>query len=146
MRYYVVGSKNEMFGPADIPTLNQWISEGRLVPTSMMQEESGGARFAASMLPGLIFGAAYPRGSGTAIHSDNGSTDMKNAWTYGIVGIFCFGVILGPLGLAAAIKAKKKGHPQAVGGIVLCSFVTVLALLGLYVMTSGGGLFSRLFR
>lgn len=146
MRYYVVGSKNELFGPADITTLNQWISEGRLVPTSMMQEEGGGARFVASMLPGLTFSAAYPRGGIPTVQADDGSAEMKNAWTYGIVGIFCFGVILGPLGLVAAIKAKKKGHPQAVGGIVLCSLVTVLAVLGLLVMTSGGGPFSRMFR
>ena len=41
MRYFVIGANGELYGPADIATLNQWIAEGRLTPTSMLQEELG---------------------------------------------------------------------------------------------------------
>lgn len=150
MRYFVVGANGELFGPADVPTLNQWIAEGRLLPTTMVQEELGGARFAASMLQGLNFpnvqSAAYPRMGGVPMPNyDNGASEIKNAWILGIVGFFCFGIILAPLGLYYAIKAKQKGHPQAVGAIVLCAIVAGLSLLGFILMMSGGfGAFSRL--
>jgi hypothetical protein len=147
MRYFVVGANGELFGPADMPTLNQWIAEGRLLPTTMVQEELGGARFAASMLQGLSFpqqqSAAYPRMGNVAMPTyDNGAEEIKKAWIFGIVGFFCFGIILGPLGLYYAIKAKQKGNPQAVGAIVLCAIITGLSVLGFVFMLSGG-LFSR---
>ena len=140
MRYFVIGATGELYGPADIATLNQWISEGRLQPTTMIQEELGGARFAASMLAGLNFAATYPRMSGTGFRPqnvDDGASEMKNAWIYGIIGFFCFGIILGPIGLFYAIQAKRKGHPQAVGGIIVCSIVIGFSLLGIMLLLTG---------
>jgi len=147
MRYFVIGANGELFGPADIPTLNQWITEGRLMPTSMLQEELGGARFAASMLPQLAFSASYPRGGVPSPYAaDNGASEIKNAWIYGIIGFFCFGIVLGPVGLAYALKAKQKGHPQAVGAVVLCSIVTVFAILGIILFLTGNNPLQRMFR
>ncbi|HJP82632.1 MAG TPA: hypothetical protein VJ835_03930 [Fimbriimonadaceae bacterium] len=145
MRYFVIGANGELFGPADIPTLNQWIAEGRVLPTTMVQEELGGARFAASMLTGLAFSAQYPRAQSFGNqYVQDGATEMKNAWTYGIIGLFCFGIILGPVGLFYAIKAKQLGHPQAIGGIILCGIVTALSVLGMFLILSGNSIFGRL--
>lgn len=137
MRYFVIGPNGETYGPADLPTLNQWVTEGRVTSTTILQEENGGARFAAPMLNGLNLPGSYVRPGDGFGAMDSGNADMKNAWICGILGFFCCGIVLGPVGLSYALKAKGKGHPQAVGAIVLCSIATVVSILFfLYKMTS----------
>lgn len=54
--YYVVDpSTNQKFGPADLATLNQWISENRILPTTVLEEAASGNRFNAAQVPGLNF-------------------------------------------------------------------------------------------
>lgn len=55
MRYFVIASDGQRYGPADIPTLNQWIADGRLTADMMLEGENGG-RMVASSVPGLMFG------------------------------------------------------------------------------------------
>ncbi len=43
------------YGPADIATLNQWITENRLQPTTMLQDATSGQQLMASQVPGLLF-------------------------------------------------------------------------------------------
>lgn len=50
----------QRFGPADLMTLQQWVSEGRVLPNSMLEEELGGNRMAASTVSGLQFPANAP--------------------------------------------------------------------------------------
>ena len=53
--------------------------------------------------------------------------EANEALTYGIVGIFCFGFILGPIAVSKALKAKKMiamnprlaGSGKATAGLVL---------------------------
>lgn len=63
MRYFVVTSDGQKFGPADVPTLQQWATEGRLLATSMLEEEISGNRVPASGVPGLNLGAPAPPGN-----------------------------------------------------------------------------------
>lgn len=123
MRYFVIGEDGELYGPADIATLNEWIAQGRLAPTTMIQEEFGGARFAASLLAGLSFSPHYVRPGHTP---DPGDQEFKMAWIMGIVGLCCG--LCGPIGLAYAISARKKGHPKAVAAIVFCTIITLLSI------------------
>lgn len=60
MGYYVLGDQGQKYGPADVATLNMWISEGRLVAHSMLEDEASGAKVAASMVPGLQFPLSPP--------------------------------------------------------------------------------------
>ncbi len=121
MRYFVIAENGELYGPADLETLNQWILEGRIVPTSMIQEELGGARFAASLLEGLQFSTSpVPPPIG-------GESDFRSAWVFGVVGLFCC-VVCAPIGLFYAFSAKKKGHPNALAPIIFCSLVTVFTI------------------
>ena len=46
----------QKFGPADVPTLQQWANEGRLLSTSLLEEEISGNRIQASAVPGLHIG------------------------------------------------------------------------------------------
>ncbi|HVT11621.1 MAG TPA: hypothetical protein VHE55_05095 [Fimbriimonadaceae bacterium] len=54
MRYYVV-TQSGSFGPADIGQIEQWSREGRVAPSTILEEEGSGRRILASSLPGLTF-------------------------------------------------------------------------------------------
>lgn len=138
MRYFVIGEDGQLYGPADVSTLNQWISQGRLAPTSMIMEELGGARFAASLLKELHFPSNYPRTFGTA-SVQPGDGEVKTAWILGVVGLACCS-LCGPIGLVYAIVAKRKGHPKAVGPIVFCAIVTIVSILWTVYYVNVGGL------
>lgn len=60
MRYFVIGDAGQKYGPSDIAGLNQWITEGRLLPTTMLEDEASGMRSAASAVPGLRFAPMPP--------------------------------------------------------------------------------------
>lgn len=55
MRYFVVGSDGKRFGPADLPTLQEWVNQGRLTESSKMIEEGTGSFVVACDVPGLVF-------------------------------------------------------------------------------------------
>lgn len=55
--YYVLTQEGNKYGPADLPTLNAWAMEGRLLPGFQLEEVSTGRRFPAYELAGLHFPA-----------------------------------------------------------------------------------------
>lgn len=55
MRYFVYAPNGQRFGPADLPTLQQWVAEGRVLPNSLLEEELSGTRLAAGTLGELRF-------------------------------------------------------------------------------------------
>lgn len=57
MEYFVIGPDGRKYGPASIDTLNQWAREGRLLPTSELEDSVAGTRLSAASVPGLVFGA-----------------------------------------------------------------------------------------
>lgn len=143
MRYFVIGEDGELYGPADLTTLNDWIAQGRLAPTTMIQEEFGGARFAASLLAGLSFSANYVR---PGITPDPGDQEFKMAWIMGIVGLLCCS-ICGPIGLMYGFAAKKKGHSKAIAPIVFCAIITLVSIVWtIFYIQMGGfeGMMERL--
>lgn len=60
MKYYVVLADGRKFGPADINTLNQWITEGRLNRDTMLENEENGIRARANDVAGLKWGTGAP--------------------------------------------------------------------------------------
>lgn len=62
--WWVTGTDGREYGPVPIETLGRWISEGRLVPTSIVRVE-GGAPVEARLVPEIaaLFGAAAPPGA-----------------------------------------------------------------------------------
>lgn len=141
MRYFVHGTNGQMYGPADIPMLNQWIAEGRLSPTSMIQEEFGGAQFQASMLPQLAFNRPGEGGYQAPYmrpNYDSGAQDVKMAWIMGALGFVCCAVC-SPFGIYYAAVGKKKGHPGAVGAMIFCIVVTALNVGAFFLLRAMGG-------
>jgi hypothetical protein len=137
MRYFVISPDGQRFGPADLDTLNQWSREGRIGPPTLLQAETGGATFAASLLDGLSFPAAaippsfanYQRTSG--LTTDDGSKDLRQAWIAGILSpilsFMCiFGLAATLFGFGAGLKAKQKGQAAWIYPIILCSVDLVL--------------------
>ena len=66
--------------------------------------------------------------------------EANAALTYAIIGIFCFGILLGPLAISKALRARKlieadpylNGSGKATAGLWLGAIVTIL--WGLYVL------------
>ncbi len=54
-QYFVLADDGTKYGPADIATLNQWIADGRLLPTTLLEQEGSGITFRASAVTGLNF-------------------------------------------------------------------------------------------
>ena len=110
MTYYVVAPDGQKYGPGDVVTLNQWAQQGRVLPTTVLEDASTGARFAASQVPGMTFAPApandfaqppsyqqYPRmGYGV---SDNGDSDYQKALIFGILGLLCCPLIFSSIGI-----------------------------------------------
>jgi len=125
VRYFVIGDDGQKYGPADLATLNSWIGEQRLLPTQQLEEETSGVRMAASAVQGLNFplqnttqfasGQPYQQHYNRpgAVYGDDGSKDVKNAWIYAILGLFCCLFLYIP-GILAANKAIEKGNPGGV--------------------------------
>jgi hypothetical protein len=51
--YYVIAQDGNRYGPADIPTLQQWVREGRIAPNTTLEDEVTGTQIRASLLPEL---------------------------------------------------------------------------------------------
>ncbi len=60
MRYYVIASDGQKYGPADVPTLQGWVNQGRVLHQTVLEEELGGNRVSASAVGALQFGGADP--------------------------------------------------------------------------------------
>ena len=161
MRYYVITDDGNRYGPAEVETLAGWIGEGRLLPTTLLEEEGSGARIAASAVSGLNFptppmevsGVAGPQGPAANPYSappaggaayqrpqamqygDDGQKDVTTSWVLGVIGFFCCGFILAPIGIVYANKAKEKGNPNAQAPFIFNIVITALAVIGwLYIL------------
>lgn len=55
MQFYVVLTDGRRFGPADTATLNQWIIEGRVGPSTILESAETGAACEARSVVGLDF-------------------------------------------------------------------------------------------
>ncbi len=146
MTYYVISGDGQRYGPADLATLNQWAKEGRLLPNQMVEDEASGIRIAATAVAGLVFPQqqtyqappaagqpyqqyhAYPRSSGIGY---GGQKDINKAWIFGVVGLFCCGIVFGILGIQAAKRAEDAGHPGATAPKILNIVVLILWGLGI---------------
>jgi hypothetical protein len=167
MRYYVIGADGQRYGPADVPTLNQWAQENRLLPTQMLEDESSGTRMVASSVEGLSFpvvaqpqpappysqpgqptsyggGQPYQQHYGRPVYTgDDGSKDVTTAWVLGGIWFLCGCFLLPLFGLLSANKAQQKGHPGANAAKIFNIVLLVLNVIGIIfygIMIASGGL------
>jgi len=82
-------------------------------------------------------GMAIPPSAGLPVQQPCG--EANDALKLAIVGIFCFGIVLEPLALAKAIKAKQRmrgdptltGSGKATAAVVIACFALTLWVMGI---------------
>lgn len=153
MRYFVIGDDGQKYGPADIPTLQGWIREGRLLPTQQLEDEASGTRTVARAVNGLEFPPDFtapgnpnvaPQGSpyqqGTPYQQgypragqpvgDTGQNDLTLAWVFGVLGLF-FCCILDIPAIIFANRAYEKGNPGGNAVRIFCFVVLGIQVVGI---------------
>jgi len=114
--YYVIAQDGDRYGPADIPTLQQWVREGRIAPNTTLEDEVTGTQIRASLLPELsrLFPSqSVPPGDSyrqpPPMTGGGPSGRATTALVLGILGliglVFCWG---GLLGIPAIIVGKQE--------------------------------------
>lgn len=154
--YYVVAPDGQKYGPADVPTLNSWIADQRLFPESDLEDARNGTRMKAHQLAGLVFPSAPPAptytppGGGYSAPTYNpggytppaayprgmvGSyeTNLRNAWIYSVLSLFCCVIVFAPLAFIEANKAEQAGAPSTIGPKIVAGIGIVLAVVSLIV-------------
>jgi hypothetical protein len=136
MQYYVIGPDGNKYGPADVPTLKQWVAENRLGQQSMLEDFSSGQRLQAGQVPGLFgdaptaaptmgapgpamgapTGAPYqpqyatPGNYPREMNDPNaGKTMIILSWVFSGIGVLCCPIIFSTLGIIFAVIAKTQG-------------------------------------
>lgn len=71
--------------------------------------------------------------NGYAVQSGEGQSKAKVALICGIVGLFLFGIVLGPIAIVQANKAESLGV-KATGGKVLGWIDTIFGVIGLIIV------------
>ena len=126
MRYYIHAVDGQVYGPIELEGINEWIAQGRVVPTTLLQPEGSQSRIAATTVPGLTWGdnqtfqAYTPQALSTARY------ELSGSWAaFAASVILCclpsFGVhlTLGLGGLILATMAYRKGRVWAVVPLIL---------------------------
>lgn len=73
MAFYVVGTDGNKYGPTDITTLQQWVAEGRVTQSTLLEEVETGRQGYASTVPSLSFTSEWSAApnSGAAIYTNS---------------------------------------------------------------------------
>ena len=161
MRYFVIGDDGQKYGPADVPTLQAWVNEGRLLPTQQVEAEDSGIRSAARAVNGLVFpvestgpagpGPGIPQGSpygspqssyqnsyargNQTTYGDDGKQDVTIAWVFLVISFFTCCMFLQIPAIIFANKAVDKGNPG--GPTVRTACFVVLGLQVLILIIRG---------
>jgi hypothetical protein len=156
--YYVLGQDGHRYGPADVATLTQWAYDGRVLPTTLLEDAGSGARMPASAVAGITFGpqamsppptpgpGQYGGGYSQPQAGNDGSGDVTAAWILGAIGFIACPLVLSSLGIYLASNARKKGHPSGQAAMIFCIASLVLGLVLNVVASTYLGTFDRLSR
>lgn len=170
MGYFVIGEDGQKYGPADVPTLQGWVDEGRVLPNQQVEEEGSGIRMAASAISGLNFASQarpaapqppaptyqptvdisgrnpYAGSPGSQMMGDDGKNDLILAWVFGAIGAVTCCFLLEPIGLVFANRAMNKGNPGANAArifnivFLVISLFIVIAYFALVVFAISNGM------
>lgn len=116
MRYYIHAVDGQVYGPVDETGLNEWIAEGRVVPTTLLQPENSQMRVAASTVQGLNWGTGQSFQSYTPQKLSTARYELQGSWACLFVSLvmcclpFNIHITLGIGGLILAAMAYRKGH------------------------------------
>lgn len=155
VQYRVIMPDGQAYGPADINTLRTWAAEGRLAPTTWLEDTATGQRLPASSVSGLFgTGNPFPSANPTAEYyranpyaggynyegGANGVSIASLVCSIVAVPLVCLwplsiltaliGVVLGAFGL----KANPQSRAMSIAGMV----IGILILVGWIVLFAFG--------
>lgn len=132
MRYFVVAQDGQRYGPVNLATLNDWIAQGRVLPTTLLEDAEFGGMVTAGNVAGTVFSphapppvanfANYPRA--TQPDWGRGNDELTKAWIFTVISCVVCPFILNLLGLHFATNARNLGHP----GAQACRIVNIVML------------------
>jgi hypothetical protein len=132
VRYYIHAVDGQVYGPVEVDGINQWIVEGRVVPTTLLQPEDSQMRVAATTVPGLTWGENQSFQAYTPQVLSTAKYELSGSWAcFGASIILCclpsFGahIALGVGGLILATMAYRKGRVWAMFPLILNLFLVV---------------------
>lgn len=137
LRYFIHAPDGQQYGPADIPTINQWIAEGRVVPTTLLQPEGSTMRVAASTLDGLTWAENQTFQAYTPHGVNTGRLELRASWVclVGSLVLCClpfgFHIVAGIAGTLFAVIAYRKGNQIALASLVLNLLLLALVVFQL---------------
>lgn len=132
MRYFVHANDGQIYGPSDVDALNQWIQQGRLVPTTLLQPEGSQSRIAASTVPGLVWVSGQTYQAYTPQKIKNSNTEFASTWICFLTSFFCFclpagvHIAFGIGGVVLATIAYRNGRKWALLPLILNLLLTCL--------------------
>lgn len=152
MRHFVHGSDGQKYGPADMALMRQWIQEGRLTESTLVEPEVGGIPFAAKNIPGL-FPSSPTEASFAPYPYQNvnlGADYVKAgqfataAWILAVIGLCLCWCLLNPVSIYCAVKARNFGHPNGRSLVIIMVIFGVFSAVvniaaGLWVLQNGSG-------
>ncbi len=59
--YFVIGPSGEKFGPANFGLLNEWATQNRVTPSTVVEEVATGARMPVTSVPGIMIQPPAPQ-------------------------------------------------------------------------------------
>jgi hypothetical protein len=145
MRYFVVLDSGEEYGPYEISEMNQWISEGRIEPTSVLRPETSEVKLAASTLPGLEWQTGQTFDAYSEQKIDTSPLHLRGSWACFIASlVLCclptgFHLLAGIAGIWLSWSAfrsfKISGEkawiaPMVLNFLLLCVWLFSLFLFG----------------
>ena len=143
MQYFVISATGQKFGPADIHILTTWVTEGRILPNTLLEDSGTGQQMMANQVTGLGFPtpgdyyqgvqpslASYPRMVDSA-----GDKLANTAKALGISGFFLC-PILCLIGIVVAAMALKHGSAKGRAAMTICIGAILLQGL-LYALVYG---------
>jgi hypothetical protein len=132
VRYYIHAVDGQVYGPVDIDGINEWIAQGRVVPTTLLQPENSQMRVAAATITGLIWGDNQSFQSYTPQVLSTARYELNGGWAcFAASIVLCclpsFGVhiSLGIGGLILSTMAYRKGRVWALFPLLLNLFMLV---------------------
>ncbi len=164
MNYFVVDqTSGQKYGPADLATLNQWVVEGRVTPTTMLEDAATGQQVLASSVPGLSLGVPpstapppaaaqvanpYPRqfeqAPGLPVSSEQSGLIIAS-YILSAVGLCFCPIAFSGGAIACAVVAKNRGDQRGQTAMIVGIASLVLGIV-IGAMLAASGVMNRIGR
>lgn len=137
MQYFVVAQDGQRYGPVDLPTLNSWVQQGRILHYTVIVDAMTGRQVPAAQIPGLNLPDAqpmvysprdYPR-----IVDTQADKQANIAIAFGIAGIVVC-PLLSLIGIAFAAMAIQGGAMKGKTAMWVCVGTLIVQVLGVLLL------------